>query len=137
MAETSQEAHRLQRIGVVGAGAFGTSLAIALRRAGRDTLLFARRPEQAAELETSRENKRYLPGIILDPEIAISAEPVALAACEYGPKAGGISELTMIVFFTDIEFSNGFLMVANSTYHTDRSACPLPTPWTPSPPESR
>ncbi|MCL3881584.1 NAD(P)H-dependent glycerol-3-phosphate dehydrogenase [Marivita sp. GX14005] len=49
-------------IGIMGAGAFGTALAIALAKAGQDVTLHARSAEQAGAMQTERENSRYLPG---------------------------------------------------------------------------
>jgi glycerol-3-phosphate dehydrogenase (NAD(P)+) len=63
---------------VVGAGAWGTALAIAARRAGATVLLWARRPALAAALQRERRNAAYLPGIALDPAIAVSADPAEL-----------------------------------------------------------
>lgn len=54
-----------QSISVIGAGAWGTALALQALRAGRSTRLFARRPEQAMLLQRDRENSRYLPRIEL------------------------------------------------------------------------
>ena len=51
----------LQRIGVIGAGACGTALAMAAERAGRDVLLWARDQALAAELSETRKNTAYLP----------------------------------------------------------------------------
>jgi len=73
---------RLQRLGVVGAGAWGTALAVALRRAGRDVVLWARRAELAAELAASRESAAYLPGVALDAAIAVTADPAAPAEAD-------------------------------------------------------
>ena len=42
-------------IGVVGAGAFGTALAVALARDGRDVMLWARDPALVAHLRASLE----------------------------------------------------------------------------------
>jgi glycerol-3-phosphate dehydrogenase (NAD(P)+) len=50
---------------VVGAGSFGTAVALVLERAGVRTTLLCRTPEQAEELERTRENSRYLPGVEL------------------------------------------------------------------------
>ncbi len=50
-------------IGVVGAGAFGTALAVALARDGRAVTLWAR--DGAAEMQATRRNERRLPGVIL------------------------------------------------------------------------
>lgn len=69
---------RLDHIGVAGAGAWGTALALVAARAGRRVTLLARRPEQAAEIDQARENRTYLPGIVLPESIAVAAEPAAL-----------------------------------------------------------
>jgi len=68
----------IQRIGIVGAGAWGTALAMAARRTGCETVLWARRPALAAEIAATHENAAYLPGIALDPAIRASADPAAL-----------------------------------------------------------
>ena len=72
----------MQTIGVIGAGAWGTALAVAARRAGRDVVLWARRPELAARLNAARENADYLPGVALDPAIQASGELETAARCE-------------------------------------------------------
>lgn len=50
---------------VLGAGSWGTTFAKVLADGGADTLLWARRPEAAREIDESRRNTRYLPGITL------------------------------------------------------------------------
>jgi glycerol-3-phosphate dehydrogenase (NAD(P)+) len=61
------------RIAILGAGAWGSALAHAL--AGRvPTMLWARDAVQAAALDQSRRNERYLPGIELAPELTIVAD---------------------------------------------------------------
>lgn len=50
------------RIAVVGAGAWGTSLALLAARCGHEVILWARRSEQLRALETNRENLEHLPG---------------------------------------------------------------------------
>jgi glycerol-3-phosphate dehydrogenase (NAD(P)+) len=62
----------IQRIGVLGAGAWGTTLAIVARRAGREVLLWARREQQVRALSSERENKLHLSGIKIDPAITIT-----------------------------------------------------------------
>ena len=49
----------MSEISVLGAGAFGTALAISLARDGRDVILWARDP---GDMQTTRENTRRLPG---------------------------------------------------------------------------
>lgn len=53
----------MQKIAVIGSGSWGTTLAILLSEKGFDVKMWARRPELAAEIESNKENKQYLPGI--------------------------------------------------------------------------
>lgn len=64
---------------VVGAGQWGTTLALHLARKGPVTLL-ARHDAQAKDLTAGRENARYLPGHTLPLEIEISADPGSVAS---------------------------------------------------------
>lgn len=60
------------KIIVLGAGAWGTALAISAARAGRHAVtLWARDPAQAAALQQARENTRYLPGMALPPALLV------------------------------------------------------------------
>lgn len=59
---------------VVGAGAWGTAFAVHLARLGRPVTLVPRRPEQAAALVATRENREYLAGIALPDSLAITAD---------------------------------------------------------------
>jgi glycerol-3-phosphate dehydrogenase (NAD(P)+) len=56
----------LAHIGVVGGGAFGTTLACLGRRAGRRVTLWSRDPSVAAAIARDRSNPVYLPGFPLD-----------------------------------------------------------------------
>ena len=67
------------RIGVIGAGGWGTALAALLVRAGHTVCLWARKPERCAELQKTGENARYLPGIRLPAELTYSASLAATA----------------------------------------------------------
>ena len=68
---------------VLGAGAWGTALAISAAQR-HAVSLWARDAQQAASLVAARENARYLPGIALPAVLAVRSEPVraltALAA---------------------------------------------------------
>ena len=64
----------MDRIAVIGAGAWGTALAINAARAGRRVTLIGRNPEVARVMTQSRENQRYLPGVALDPAIRITTD---------------------------------------------------------------
>jgi glycerol-3-phosphate dehydrogenase (NAD(P)+) len=48
-------------IGILGAGAFGTAVAIALAKSGQSVTLWCRNPEQAQDMAKLRCNRAYLP----------------------------------------------------------------------------
>jgi glycerol-3-phosphate dehydrogenase (NAD(P)+) len=62
----------VRRVAVIGAGASGTGLAVALARAGLEVELGCRGSEQAVELSGARENVRYLPGVTLPDALTIT-----------------------------------------------------------------
>jgi glycerol-3-phosphate dehydrogenase (NAD(P)+) len=64
-------------VAVVGAGAWGTTLALQLARTGPVTLL-ARDETAAAALAEAHENLRHLPGFRLPVEVEVVADPAAL-----------------------------------------------------------
>jgi len=72
----------IQRLAIIGAGAWGTALAVAVHRAGRQPLLWARDPALAAHLNARHENPIYLPGITLDPAIRASADMAAVTTSD-------------------------------------------------------
>jgi glycerol-3-phosphate dehydrogenase (NAD(P)+) len=61
-------------IGIAGAGAFGTALAVALARAGREVRLWARDADQVAAMQATRRNEGALPGVELPGNVSIHAE---------------------------------------------------------------
>lgn len=70
----------IERIGILGAGAWGTALAAAVRRAGRTVMLQAHEAEVAAAIRHEHRNQRYLPGVYLDPGIDATTEAPAAVA---------------------------------------------------------
>lgn len=67
------------KITVLGAGAWGTALALALA-ARHDVLLWGRNPEAVGHMAAVRENHDYLPGFALPPQLRLSSDlPAALA----------------------------------------------------------
>ncbi len=74
----------MSRIAVVGAGAWGTALALSLaRHGGHDLSLWAHSPAHAEELADTGENLRYLPGFVLPMGIRITARlPEAIEGAE-------------------------------------------------------
>lgn len=61
----------MRRATVVGAGSFGTAVALLLERAGVRTTLLCRTGEQAAELLAAGHNERYLPGVAFPRELKV------------------------------------------------------------------
>lgn len=59
---------------ILGAGGWGTAMAIHLARRGHTVTLVPRRAEQALELADRRENREYLPGHFLDASIQLGLE---------------------------------------------------------------
>jgi glycerol-3-phosphate dehydrogenase (NAD(P)+) len=68
----------IDRVAVVGGGAWGTALAQAAAAAGRDVVLWMRDPERARKTEESRCNASYLPTARLDPRIRVTESRGAL-----------------------------------------------------------
>lgn len=62
-----------RKIAVLGAGAWGTALAIHLAKAGHDVKLWSHSVEQAELLNEQHENRRYLPGIDFPKSLSVSA----------------------------------------------------------------
>jgi glycerol-3-phosphate dehydrogenase (NAD(P)+) len=70
-------------IAVLGAGSYGTALAIQLARLGNDTRLWGRDAAQMARLDAERVNAEYLPGCKLPPTLTPTADlRAALAGAE-------------------------------------------------------
>ncbi len=82
MPEANSETH-FTSIGVIGAGAWGTALAQVCARAGgpaRRVTLWAREPEIVESINTTHENKTFLPGIALEAAITATGDMSAMAS---------------------------------------------------------
>lgn len=71
--------HTFQRIGIVGAGGWGTALALVARRAGRDAVIWAHEPEVVDDINRKHANPLFLPGVALDPSIRATTDPAEAA----------------------------------------------------------
>jgi glycerol-3-phosphate dehydrogenase (NAD(P)+) len=78
MAQTSSSTGPYGSVGVIGAGAWGTSLALTAARAGRSVRLWAREPEVVQAVANTRENSVFLPGAAL-PDAIIATGDLAAA----------------------------------------------------------
>jgi glycerol-3-phosphate dehydrogenase (NAD(P)+) len=63
---------RPTQIGILSAGSWGTALAVIANRAGSKVTLFSRNAHVLESIEKKRSNDAYLPGIFLDPHIAVT-----------------------------------------------------------------
>jgi glycerol-3-phosphate dehydrogenase (NAD(P)+) len=72
-----------RRATVIGAGSFGTALAVLLARGGLRTTLQARTAEQASRLVEERENTRYLPGVELPAQLRLEPASVGVERADY------------------------------------------------------
>jgi glycerol-3-phosphate dehydrogenase (NAD(P)+) len=72
-----------RRATVIGAGSFGTALAVLLSRGGLRTTLQTRTSEQAALIESERENRVYLPGVGLPASLRIEPASAGVARADY------------------------------------------------------
>lgn len=69
-------------IGVLGAGAFGTALAISLARDGQQVTLWARNPDHAAAMASNRENRARLPGVAFPETLSVTADIAVLSSAD-------------------------------------------------------
>lgn len=99
-------ARPIQRITVIGAGAWGTALASVARRAGRDVTIHAHEPETATAINTRHENTVFLPNIPLDPEIHATPDLKEAA-----------SDADAILMVTPAQFLGGTLRQLASADH--------------------
>jgi glycerol-3-phosphate dehydrogenase (NAD(P)+) len=72
----------LQTVGIVGAGAWGTALAVVARRAGRDVLIWGYEPETVAAINGRNQNPIFLSGVKLDSGIEATARLNEVAVCD-------------------------------------------------------
>ena len=72
----------IERIGIVGGGAWGTALALTARRAGRAVVLWAREADVVAAINRDHINPLFLPDVPLDPGIRATTELGEAAAAD-------------------------------------------------------
>jgi glycerol-3-phosphate dehydrogenase (NAD(P)+) len=72
----------MARIGIIGAGAWGTALAMVARRADCDVTIWAHEAETVAAINDRHENPSFLPGVILNAEIRATTDLAEAAAAD-------------------------------------------------------
>jgi glycerol-3-phosphate dehydrogenase (NAD(P)+) len=64
----------IERIGVIGGGAWGTALAQVAAKAGRDVILWAMEDDVVDAVNSAHENAIFLPGIALEPKVRATSD---------------------------------------------------------------
>jgi glycerol-3-phosphate dehydrogenase (NAD(P)+) len=73
----------MSRIVVLGAGAWGTAIALSLcRRGGHEVTLWAHSAEEAGQIDAARENILFLPGFPLPNDLIVTADMTPIAAAD-------------------------------------------------------
>ena len=73
----------MSRIAVLGAGAWGTAIALSLsRRGGHEIILWSHSEDEAAKIQAARENILFLPGFALPESISVSSSGEAVREAE-------------------------------------------------------
>ena len=72
----------LERLGVIGGGAWGTAMAQVIASDGSDVLLWAREPEVVEAVNGDHTNPFFLPGLALDDRIRATGDLAALGGCD-------------------------------------------------------
>lgn len=65
---------KTSKVGILGAGAWGTAVAQALARGGHDVVIWAMEQDVTDSINNCHENKRYLPGFTLSKELRASTD---------------------------------------------------------------
>ncbi len=87
------------KIAVLGAGAWGTALAVAAATR-HEVLLWARDPAQVLALQATACNSRYLPGVALPPGLVCTADLAQAYAHISAPVADGAAASALLVIAT-------------------------------------
>lgn len=76
---TPSDQREIRRIGVIGAGAWGTALAVVAARAGASVTIWARESDVVASITADRENRQFLPGVTLPERVSATGKLVELS----------------------------------------------------------
>lgn len=98
-------------VGILGAGAWGTALAVAAARAGNRVVLWGRDPDRCRAIESSRENACFLPGVRLAPAVRCTGAAVDLTATDLILAAVPAQALRDVLHVTGRSFSPGVPIV--------------------------
>lgn len=87
----------LNTLCIIGAGAWGTALAVVAQAAGRNVTLWAHEPETAEAINGAHENIPFLPGVKLNPAIKATTD------------LGGVASADAVLIVTPAQHSRAVL----------------------------
>ena len=102
------------RVAVLGAGSWGTTLAILLSENNHDVSLWTYRAEQAALMVETRENPAFLPGIKIPKQISILTD---------------IQEAAYKKILLSLPFPRSSFAPSSNKFHTMSFPKPLSSMW--------
>ena len=95
----------MAKIGIIGAGTWGTALAVLLNNNGHEVMIWSIIPEEVEMLRTKRQHEKKLPGVILAPNIDVT-----------GDLEGAMTDKDILVLAVPSPFTR-------STAHSMRAFC--------------
>ena len=98
------------KISVLGAGAFGTAIAITMARGGQDVTLWGRDTIDINQIIKTRENKLYLPDVRLPNEINITDDLQEALSSDIICLTVPMQQLTALLSLFDVEIANRSLV---------------------------
>ena len=96
---------------VLGGGSWGTALAHVLAEGGRRTRLILRDAALAERINARHVNDRYLPGLVLHPEVTASADPALLSGASPLVMAVPVQVLRGVLTQVKTHISTGTVLV--------------------------
>ena len=95
----------MAKIGIIGAGTWGTALAVLLNNNGHEVTIWSIIPEEVEMLRAKRQHEKKLPGVILAPNIDVT-----------GDLEGAMTDKDILVLAVPSPFTR-------STAHSMRAFC--------------
>lgn len=103
----------MSRIVVLGAGAWGTAIALSLcRRGGHEVTLWAHSEQEARTIDAARENTLFLPGFPLPPDLAVTADLAPITQAQIVVSVIPSEFLRSTLKRIDGQFHNGQFIVS-------------------------
>lgn len=101
-------------VGVVGAGAWGTALAIVANRTGSRAVIWSRNINVVNSIRENRINQAYLPGVFVDPDIEITSNLNDLRGAQYLILAIPAQQIrSMLIMLSDRVEADVVLVIAS------------------------